>query len=167
MNDKDAGLTDLSKLSTEEKKGSVEVKAWDTEKGQEKKAVPKVSKGRCNGRSTARLHQCTSTAGREMTRGSFRSEMEKELPADVALLIPRAVAAQEEAEEAERTAMAAIRGAVREAPDVGQEDRATPTNLEADHACMVWELDRSQEVSRGGVEELCTTRPNLRLWRRA
>ena len=49
-------------------------------------------------------------------------DMEKSLPAEVALLIPRAVATQKEAEEAERAAMEAIRGDYR-LPDVGQEDR--------------------------------------------
>ena len=49
-------------------------------------------------------------------------DMEKPLPAEVALLIPRAVATQKEAEEAERAAMEAIRGDYR-LPDVGQEDR--------------------------------------------
>ena len=44
------------------------------------------------------------------------------MPAEVALLIPRAVATQKEAEEAERAAMEAIRGDYR-LPDVGQEDR--------------------------------------------
>ena len=44
------------------------------------------------------------------------------MPAEVALLIPRAVATQEEAEEAERTAMEAIRGDYGLC-DVGQEDR--------------------------------------------
>lgn len=39
--------------------------------------------------------------------------MEKPLPAEAAILIPRAVATQEEAEEAERTAMEAIRGDAR------------------------------------------------------
>ena len=49
--------------------------------------------------------------------------MEKPLPAEVALLIPSAVATQAEAEEAERAAMEAVRGDAR-LPDVGQEDRA-------------------------------------------
>ena len=49
--------------------------------------------------------------------------MEKPLPAEVAILIPRAVAMQAEAEEAERSAMEAIRGDAR-LPNVGQEDRA-------------------------------------------
>ena len=49
-------------------------------------------------------------------------DMEKSLPAEVALLIPRAVATQKEAEEAERAALEAIRGDYR-LPDVGQEDR--------------------------------------------
>ena len=49
-------------------------------------------------------------------------DMEKSLPAEAALLIPRAVATQAEAEEAERAAMEAIRGDIR-LPDIGQEDR--------------------------------------------
>ena len=48
--------------------------------------------------------------------------MEKSLPAEAALLIPRGVATQAEAEEAEKAAMEAIRGDAR-LPDIGQEDR--------------------------------------------
>ena len=48
--------------------------------------------------------------------------MEKPLPAEAALLIPRAMATQAEAEEAEKAAMEAVRGDFR-LPDVGQEDR--------------------------------------------
>ena len=46
------------------------------------------------------------------------------MPAEVALLIPRGVATQAEAEEAEKAAMEAIRGDAR-LPDIGQEDRET------------------------------------------
>ena len=48
--------------------------------------------------------------------------MEKSLPSEAALLIPRAVATQKEAEQAEKAAMEAIRRDFR-LPDVGQEDR--------------------------------------------
>ena len=80
-------------------------------------------------------------------------EMDKPLPADVAMLIPRAVATQEEAEEAERAAMAAIRSVAR-LPDVGQDDRAavrpedaTPENLEKTIADLTRKLSNMPEWS--------------------
>ena len=73
-------------------------------------------------------------------------DMEKSLPAEAALLIPRAVATQAEAEEAERATMEAIRGDFR-LPDVGrgQGEGRPPHGDEGGLDCVDRRVDQEAE----------------------
>ena len=127
--DDDVTLPDIGKLSmTEEKKGDMEVDQEGSKKSSAGTGEPKprgTEAGKtdpskiCNYRG-ATFEEYRKTAPEYVYSGEGDDRrilpknnpinMEKPLPAEAALLIPRAVATQEEAEEAERAAMEAIRG---------------------------------------------------------
>ena len=147
---KEDKLPDIGKLSMAEKKDAMEVDEEGHQRAQsgllksqfnqppveEKNPDPQVTGGKGQPvpeeqkewkehRRTGDAYRLFSGDGddKRILPKNTPIEMDKPLPADVAMLIPRAVATQEEAEEAERAAMAAIRGVAR-LPDVGQDDRA-------------------------------------------
>ena len=139
--DDDETLPDIGKLSmAEEKKDDMDVDQGGSKKGPSGAGEPKprdTEAGRADPskmtnfsgatfeeyRKTAPTYEYSGEGDdRRILPKNTPIDMEKSLPAEAALLIPRAVATQAEAEEAEKAAMEAIRGDIR-LPDIGQEDR--------------------------------------------
>ena len=126
--DDDVALPDIGKLSmTEEKKDDMEVDQEGSKKSSAGTGEPKprdTEAGKTDPSKICNYRGATFEEYRKTAPGYVYSgegddrrilpkntpiDMEKSLPAEAALLIPRAVATQKEAEEAERAAMEAIR----------------------------------------------------------